>query len=156
MKKHLTLACLLIALSVNAQFVNTDSTATLVKRGNVYVLGDKYLTQKQVGTLYQQQCPEAYTKFRSARACTIAGATVVAMGGLEIVGVSAFYRALNSKKRAVAYSVGSIVTGIGLIVMLCAPLKYSKAVDIYNDKNIKVLSLSPYVSPSEVGIALNW
>ncbi len=133
-----------------------DTTSTLVRLSSHYMLGDQYLTIKQVGQLYETQCPEAFAKYKSAKACTVAGATVFAIGGLEIVGVSAFYRALNSRTRPIAYSIGSIVAGTGLIVMLCAPLKYMKAVDIYNERKTYELTLVPSAGVDGIGLAIRW
>ena len=148
-----------IALAASSMAQNAflnDTTSSIVKVGSTYMLGTTPLTTKQVGMLYQAQCPEAYKRYRSAHACTIAGATVFALGGLEIAGISIGRKALNSRTRSAAYSIGSAVCGTGLIVMLCAPLKYSKAVDIYNARHNYQLTLSPSVSADGVGLALQW
>lgn len=148
-----------IALAASSMAQNAflnDTTSSIVKVGSTYMLGTTPLTTKQVGMLYQAQCPEAYKRYQSARACTIAGATVFALGAAEIAGVGACWKMISQKKLPLAYSVGSIVTGTGLIVMLCAPLKYNKAVDIYNARHNYQLTISPSLSSDGVGLALQW
>jgi len=147
----LTTIAAIISLSALAQ-----TNATLVKSGSNYILGDKFLTDKQVGNLYQQKCPEAYQIYKSAKACTAAGCTLVGLGGLELVGIAAYNRALDPKSLTVGASIGTIVTCTGLIVVLCAPLKYSKAVDVYNEKTGTQFTLEPYIGSSEVGLAIKW
>lgn len=149
-----TIICALSMAQANS-FLH-DTTSTLVRLSGHYVLGDTYLTIKQVGQLYENQCPDAFAKYKSAKACTAAGATVFALGGLEIVGVTAFSGALNSRTRPVAYSIGSIVASTGLIVMLCAPLKYMKAVDIYNERKTYKFTFVPSAGADGIGLAIRW
>lgn len=156
--KHLFtfVAALCITLAASAQSFVRNPNASLVKTGGTYILGDQFLTEKQVGQLYEAQCPEAFAKYKSAKACIIAGSTVVALGGVELVAVGACRKIISHKKQPLAYSVGSIVTGTGLIVMLCAPLKYNKAVDVFNSRNQRTMTLVPSVGADGVGLALQW
>lgn len=157
--RKLTILFFAIALAASGMAQNSflnDTTSTLVKMGGIYMLGSTALTSKQVGQLYQAQCPAAYAKYKSARACTAAGATVFAIGGLELVAIGACNRIISTKKLPLAYSFGSIISGTGLIVMLCAPLKYNKAVDVYNDRHNYQLTIAPSVGTDGVGIALRW
>jgi len=150
-KTLLAIIAAIISLSALAQ-----TNATLVKTGSNYVLGDQFLTEKQVGKLYEQKCPEAYSIYKSAKACITAGCTVVGIGGAEIIGIAAAGGGLSSKGSAVGYSIGTIITCTGLIVVLCAPLKYSKAVDVYNERTGSQFTIAPFVGTSEVGLAIKW
>lgn len=155
--RKLTTLFFAIALAASGMAQNAflnDTTSSIVKVGSTYMLGTSPLTTKQVGMLYQAQCPEAYKRYRSARACTAAGITVMSIGALELAAVGALLP--STRELPTYYAIGSVISGTGLIVLLCAPLKYSKAMDIYNARHNYRLTLSPSISSDGVGLALQW
>lgn len=148
-----------IALAASSMAQNAflnDTTSSIVKVGSTYMLGTTPLTTKQVGMLYQAQCPEAYKRYKSARACTAAGITVMSIGAVELAAVGALWRTIPTRELPTYYAIGSVISGTGLIVLLCAPLKYAKAVDIYNARHNYQLTLTPSISSDGVGLALQW
>ena len=138
--------------------ITTESSGRgrIYRDGREYMYNDTYISSKEVERILRNQDALAYEQWKRGRRLSIGGAVVTGVGAGLALGSLAF----TPVDLGVALGLsgaGLVVTGVGVILICCAPAKYNKAIDIYNSKyDNTAMQLNFFVAPSEVGIALNF
>lgn len=135
--------------------------APMALRGRIYrdnghyLCDETYISSKEVERILQREDSIAYAQWQKGKSLVVGGSVFVIMGaGLATGGIVAMVT--GTPDAGVGLACGALVSaGVGLGMVLCAPAKYNKAIDLYNSRFDKAaVQLRWSIAPNQLGLAL--
>lgn len=139
--------------SSSVDSVNHALSSRIFRDGREYMHNNTYISAKQVGIILKNNDAVAYTHWKKADNLALSGAVIAGVGLGSILG------GLGTIPLGVPVclgltATGLVLTGVGTTLILCAPIHYEKALDIYNEKYDRYTTLSFSASPQSLSFSV--
>lgn len=123
----------------------------IFRDGNEYMHNNTYISAKQVGIILKNKDGDAYAQWKKANNLALSGCIIAGIGiGSVLGGLCTITSSIEASLGLAA--AGVVLSGVGVTLMLCAPIHYEKALNIYNEKYDKYTTLSFSASPQSLAL----